>query len=175
MIADGSVMAGSAALGQWFAIEHWNVVPDIISMAKGLTSATCRWVRSACGGDCREVQGRAIPWRAHLQQPPPRVSDGAGDDCRDGRRPVLDRASSACEQMKALHGEAGGEAPSVGAVRSIGLFGIVAGAQSHHERADGAVNGTSTEMAALGKFFRQEGSTRWPLELFLQRTPRVHH
>src|SRR6187402_3445382 len=38
MIAD-EVMAGFGRTGKWFAIEHWNVVPDLLSMAKGLTSA----------------------------------------------------------------------------------------------------------------------------------------
>src|SRR5439155_18227738 len=32
-------MAGFGRTGEWFAINHWNVVPDIITMAKGLTSA----------------------------------------------------------------------------------------------------------------------------------------
>ncbi len=38
MIVD-EVMAGFGRTGKWFAIEHWNVVPDLITMAKGLTSA----------------------------------------------------------------------------------------------------------------------------------------
>ena len=38
MICD-EVMAGFGRTGEWFAIDHWNVVPDIITMAKGLTSA----------------------------------------------------------------------------------------------------------------------------------------
>ena len=38
MIAD-EVMAGFGRTGEWFAVDHWNVVPDIITMAKGLTSA----------------------------------------------------------------------------------------------------------------------------------------
>src|SRR5499433_1417231 len=38
MIAD-EVMAGFGRTGEWFAIDHWKVVPDIITMAKGLTSA----------------------------------------------------------------------------------------------------------------------------------------
>ena len=33
------VMAGFGRTGEWFAIDHWNVVPDMITMAKGLTSA----------------------------------------------------------------------------------------------------------------------------------------
>jgi len=38
MIAD-EVMSGFGRTGKWFAVEHWDVVPDMITMAKGLTSA----------------------------------------------------------------------------------------------------------------------------------------
>src|SRR3989454_2353441 len=37
-IAD-EVMSGFGRTGEWFAINHWKVVPDLLSMAKGLTSA----------------------------------------------------------------------------------------------------------------------------------------
>src|SRR5215213_2767159 len=38
MIAD-EVMCGFGRTGEWFAVNHWDVVPDIITMAKGLTSS----------------------------------------------------------------------------------------------------------------------------------------
>src|ERR1700736_5887429 len=38
LIAD-EVMAGFGRTGEWFAVDHWKVVPDLISMAKGLTSS----------------------------------------------------------------------------------------------------------------------------------------
>src|SRR3954471_3535485 len=38
LIAD-EVMSGFGRTGEWFAINHWNVVPDLITMAKGLTSS----------------------------------------------------------------------------------------------------------------------------------------
>ena len=38
MICD-EVMSGFGRTGEWFAVDHWNVVPDILTMAKGLTSA----------------------------------------------------------------------------------------------------------------------------------------
>jgi taurine--2-oxoglutarate transaminase len=38
MIAD-EVMAGWGRTGKWFAMDHWNVKPDILVTAKGITSA----------------------------------------------------------------------------------------------------------------------------------------
>lgn len=37
LIAD-EVMAGFGRCGEWFAIDHWNVVPDLICFAKGVNS-----------------------------------------------------------------------------------------------------------------------------------------
>jgi taurine--2-oxoglutarate transaminase len=37
MIAD-EVMAGFARCGEWFAIDHWGVTPDLITFAKGVNS-----------------------------------------------------------------------------------------------------------------------------------------
>ena len=30
-------MAGFGRTGRWFAVDHWDVVPDLMTMAKGLT------------------------------------------------------------------------------------------------------------------------------------------
>jgi taurine--2-oxoglutarate transaminase len=55
------------------------------------------------------------------------------------------------EEMMAKH-------PSVGAVRSIGLFGIFELIRNRATRQPMApFNGASEEMAALGKFFREQG------------------
>jgi len=37
LIAD-EVMSGFGRTGKWFSVDHWDVVPDIITVAKGLTS-----------------------------------------------------------------------------------------------------------------------------------------
>src|SRR6266571_770603 len=33
------VMTGFGRTGRWFAVDHWDVVPDLITLAKGLTSS----------------------------------------------------------------------------------------------------------------------------------------
>ena len=38
MIAD-EIMAGFGRTGEWFAVNHWDVVPDMMTIAKGLTSS----------------------------------------------------------------------------------------------------------------------------------------
>ncbi|MCK7506377.1 MAG: aminotransferase class III-fold pyridoxal phosphate-dependent enzyme [Desulfobacterales bacterium] len=37
LISD-EVMSGWGRTGEWFAVDNWNVVPDIITTAKGITS-----------------------------------------------------------------------------------------------------------------------------------------
>ena len=37
LIAD-EVMAGFGRTGKWFAVDNWNVVPDILTVAKGINS-----------------------------------------------------------------------------------------------------------------------------------------
>ena len=73
------VMAGFGRTGKWFAVDHWNVVPDLMTMAKGLTSA---YVPLGAVGmrrtDRRSLRGEGLLRRAHLQQPSARLRRGAG-------------------------------------------------------------------------------------------------
>ena len=60
--------------------------------------------------------------------------------------------------MKGLGADMQRKHPSVGAVRSIGLFGIFELIRNRTTKQPMApFNGTSEEMAALGKFFRENG------------------
>jgi taurine--2-oxoglutarate transaminase len=71
---------------------------------------------------------------------------------------LIERAKRTGMVMADLLRELAGRHPSVGAVRSIGLFGVVELIRNRKTRAPMApFNGTSAEMGALGRFFRQEG------------------
>jgi taurine--2-oxoglutarate transaminase len=71
---------------------------------------------------------------------------------------LLDNAKKMGAVMTQLMADLGRKHPSVGAARSIGLFGLVELVRDKAKKVPLApFNGTSEEMAALGKFFRQEG------------------
>ncbi len=38
LLISDEVMSGWGRTGKWFAVDHWNVVPDMITTAKGITS-----------------------------------------------------------------------------------------------------------------------------------------
>ena len=65
------VMAGLGRCGEWFAVDYWDVVPDIITMAKGLTSAYLPLGAVAISGRIAEYfKDRKFLRRPHLQCPP---------------------------------------------------------------------------------------------------------
>jgi taurine---2-oxoglutarate transaminase len=158
MIAD-EVMSGFGRTGKWFAIDHWGVVPDLITMAKGLTSA---YVQLGAVGMRRPIADsfREKPFPGGLTYSSHPVACAAGLATiavmeQDG---IVDRASRTGDLMSRLLADLAAHHPCVGAVRSIGLFGVVELVRNKTTREPMApFNGTSPEMAALGKFFRQEG------------------
>jgi taurine--2-oxoglutarate transaminase len=158
MIVD-EVMAGFGRTGKWFAIEHWNVVPDLITMAKGLTSA---YVQLGAVGVRRPIANHfgkspfpgGLTYNSH---PLACAAALAAIDVmeQDG---LVERARTGGELMARMLAELADRHPSVGAVRSIGLFGVVELVRNRQKRTPMApFNGTSPEMTELGKFFRQEG------------------
>jgi taurine--2-oxoglutarate transaminase len=71
---------------------------------------------------------------------------------------LIENAKKMGAILKELGAELQARHPSVGAVRSIGLFGIVELVRSRKTRQPMApFNGTSEEMVALGRFFREQG------------------
>jgi taurine--2-oxoglutarate transaminase len=158
MIAD-EVMAGFGRTGEWFAINHWNVVPDIMTMAKGITSS---YVPLGAVGMRRKIgdffQDKMFPggltYSSHALACAAALATIAVYEEDD----LINRAKRTGRLMAELMADLAKRHPSVGAVRSIGLFGVIELIRDRTTRQPMApFNGTSPEMAALGKFFRQEG------------------
>jgi taurine--2-oxoglutarate transaminase len=71
---------------------------------------------------------------------------------------LIERARTTGTLLRELQADLATRHPSVGATRSIGLFGIIELVRNRQTREPMApLNGTSPEMAALAKCFRDEG------------------
>src|SRR5215467_13159435 len=158
MIAD-EVMAGFGRTGEWFAINHWNVVPDLISMAKGLTSS---YIALGAVGMRHHIaqhfQDKVFYGGLTYNSHPMGCAAALATIRVYEEDNLIENARKMGALMKQLHKEVQAKHPSVGEVRSIGLFGIFELIRSRKTKQPMApFNGTSEEMAALGKFFRENG------------------
>jgi taurine--2-oxoglutarate transaminase len=151
LIAD-EVMSGFGRTGRWFAIDHWGVVPDLITMAKGLTSgyaplgAVAMKEEIANFFDERIYQG-GLTYNAH--------SFPGSRHCnlsvmRDDH--LVEHADNINPIMHRLMTDLGEQHPSIGEVRSIGLFGAIELVRNRKTKEPFApYNGSSREMIALRK------------------------
>jgi taurine---2-oxoglutarate transaminase len=158
LIAD-EVMAGFVRTGEWFSVDHWKVKPDLISMAKGLTSA---YVQLGAVGMRRQIADHfaknvfygGLTYNSHPLACAAALATIAvyeDDKLIENTRRMGTVMRGLLEDLESRH-------PSVGATRSIGLFGIVELVRDKKTLEPLApFNGTSPEMQALGKYFRQEG------------------
>jgi taurine--2-oxoglutarate transaminase len=158
MIAD-EVMSGFGRTGKWFAIEHWGVVPDMITMAKGLTSS---YIQLGAVGVRRHLadhfKDKMFPGGLTYSSHPVACAAALATIAVYEEDGLIDKAAKTGALLKTLHADLAAKHPSVGTTRSIGLFGIIELVRNRRTLEPIApFNGTSPEMAALGKFFREEG------------------
>jgi taurine--2-oxoglutarate transaminase len=158
MICD-EVMAGFGRTGEWFAIDHWKVVPDILTMAKGLTSAYVPLgavgMRRAIADQFRDrVFAGGLTYNSH---PLACAAALATIQVYEEDR-LIENARRLGVLLSELLADLARRHPSVGAARSIGLFGLVELVRDREKRTPLApFNGTSDEMAAFARFLRDEG------------------
>jgi taurine--2-oxoglutarate transaminase len=158
LIAD-EVMAGFGRTGKWFSVDHWNVVPDVMTMAKGLTAA---YVQLGAVGLRRKIADHfrdnvfygGLTYNSH----PLACACALATIAVYEEDRLIERAAERGVLMKSLLDELAARHASVGAVRSLGLFGIVELVRNRRTMEPMApYNGTSPEMQSLGRYFRAEG------------------
>jgi taurine--2-oxoglutarate transaminase len=158
LIAD-EVMAGFGRTGEWFSVDLWKVAPDLITMAKGLTSA---YVQLGAVGMRRQIADHfaknvfygGLTYNSH----PLACAAALATIAVYEEDQLIEKARSMGTLMRSLLEDLESRHPSVGATRSVGLFGICELVRNVETREPMApFNGTSPEMQALGKYFRQEG------------------
>ena len=158
MIAD-EVMAGFGRTGRWFAIDNWDVVPDLLTMAKGLTSSYLPLGAVAISDRIAEYfadrtyQG-GLTYSSHPVACAAAIA--AINVLRDDD--LVGNAARLGPVMARHHADLAAKHPSVGTTRSIGLFGIVGLIRNRTTRQPMApFNASSPEMAALDARFKADG------------------
>ena len=158
LIAD-EVMSAFGWTGEWWAVDHWGVVPDLITMAKGLTASYVPLgavgMRRAIADVFRDrVFYGGLTYNSHPIGCATAIATIAVYE-EDG---LIERARAMGDVMARHQRELYEKHPSVGAVRSIGLFGIVELVRDRRTYQPMApYNGTSDEMKAIGKHLRDNG------------------
>jgi taurine--2-oxoglutarate transaminase len=175
MIAD-EVMSGFGRTGKWFAVDHWNVVPDIMTMAKGLTSAYAPLGAVAMKPEIAaafddQVFESGLTYTSHP------VSLAAAlaniQVMREDR--LVEHAAAMGPVLKRLLSDLGEAHPSVGEVRNIGLFGIIELVKDRKTKESMTPwNASSPEMVAVKKFCLENGlflSVHWHTLLIIPPLP----
>ena len=153
------VMSGFGRTGKWFAVEHYGVVPDILTMAKGLTSA---YVPLGAVGLRRRLadhfQQKVFYGGLTYNSHPLGCATALATIQVYEEDNLIQRAADMGCVMRRLLDELTAKHRCVGEARNIGLFGIVELVRDRESREPLApFNGTSPEMQMLGKFFREAG------------------
>jgi taurine---2-oxoglutarate transaminase len=125
LIAD-EIMCGFGRTGEWFAVNHWGVVPDLMTAAKGLTSSYLPLGAVAIKPEIaahfeENVFYGGLTYNSHPLSCAAAIAAirVLEEDDLVGNAKRLDPL------MRRHHEELMSKHPSVGRVRNIGLFGIL--------------------------------------------------
>ena len=165
LIAD-EVMSGFGRTGEWFAVNHWGVVPDIMTMAKGLTSSAVPLGAVGLSPKVYSYFDEHVFYGGLTYNSHPLGLAAALATIRvyeeDG---LIEHSAKMGDVMARHHQELLDKHPSVGLVRNIGLFGIVELVRNRKTMEPMApYNGVSDEMKAVGKHLDERGlftMVRW--------------
>lgn len=171
MIAD-EVMSGFGRTGEWFALNHWNVTPDIMTMAKGLTSgyaplgAVAMKPEIAATFNEKIYQG-GLTYNGH----PVSLAAAIANIEVMKQDQLIDKSKKTGAIMAEMLSELVERHPSVGEVRSIGLFGAIELVKNKSTREPTAAFGmNSPEMSALRQYLLDHGVylyTHWNIILLV--------
>jgi taurine--2-oxoglutarate transaminase len=146
------VMTGFGRTGRWFAVDHWSVVPDLITLAKGLTSsyaplgAVGMRPKVAAHFDNNVFYG-GLTYNSH----PLGCAAALGAIQAYEEDDMVGNARRMGAVLAKHHRRLQERHPCIGAVRSIGLFGALELVRNRKTLEPLApFNGTSPEMKAIG-------------------------
>jgi taurine--2-oxoglutarate transaminase len=153
------VMSGFGRTGRWFAVDHWDVVPDLITLAKGLTSSYVPLGAVGMRPDIaayfeKNVFYGGLTYNSH----PLGCAAALGTIQAYEEDDMVGNAQRMGLVLAKHHRRLQERHPCVGAVRSIGLFGaleLVRNSKTLEPMAP--FNGTSPEMKAVAQALQDGG------------------
>ncbi len=160
-IAD-EVMSGFGRTGEWFAVDHWGVEPDIMSVAKGLTSSYLPLGATIVSEEVGSYFDDKVLY-AGLTYGGHAMGCAAAVACINVYKEdnLIQRAREMGKYLGEWHEKLKAKHPSVGDVRYIGMFSIIEVVKNRATREPMApFNAKASEMGAMGvinKFFRDNG------------------
>jgi len=171
MIAD-EVMSGFGRTGKWFGVQHWDVVPDIMTMAKGLTSAYAPLGAVAMKPEIAAAFDEQ-PFVSGLTYTSHPISLAAAvaniQVIREDK--IVEHTAAMGSVLKRMLTDLGEAHVSVGEVRNIGLFGILELVRDRKTKEPMAPwNESSPEMTSLRKYCLDHGLflyTHWHTVLII--------
>ena len=126
LLISDEVMSGFGRTGEWFAVDHWDVTPDMITFAKGVTSGYLP-LGGVIVSDpiARFFEDKYLYMGLTYMGHP--MSCAAGLAAIDVYRSenLIERAKSLGKTLSAVLDAIKEKYPSVGDVRSIGLFSVI--------------------------------------------------
>jgi taurine--2-oxoglutarate transaminase len=158
LIAD-EVMSGFGRTGKWFAVDHWDIVPDLMTMAKGLTSAYAPLGAVAMKPEIAAAYNDVV-YQGGLTYTAHPISLAAAIANINVMREdhIVEHAQEMGPVLHRMLNDLGEQHPSVGEVRSIGLFGIIELVRNRKTKEPLAPwNSSSPEMNTLRKELLAKG------------------
>jgi taurine---2-oxoglutarate transaminase len=175
LIAD-EVMSGFGRTGKWFAVDNWRMVPDIMTMAKGLTSAyaplgaVAMKPEIAAAFDERTFES-GLTYTAH----PVSLAAAVANINVIRQDKLVEHTAALGPVLNHMLRDLGEMHACVGEVRSIGLFGIIELVMDRKTKEPlSPWNGSSPEMASLRKTCLEHGLyhyTHWHTVLIIPPLP----
>jgi taurine--2-oxoglutarate transaminase len=125
MICD-EVMSGFGRTGAWFAVDHWQIAPDIMTLAKGLTSGYAPLGAVAMTEDIASTFNEKV-YEGGLTNNGHPVSLAAAIAVIEVMQEdhLVEKAKETGKVLADMLTELVDRHPSVGDIRSIGLFGVL--------------------------------------------------
>jgi taurine--2-oxoglutarate transaminase len=125
LIAD-EVMSGWCRTGEWFAINHWGVVPDILTTAKGITNAAIPLGLCATTAKVAAYFDEHFFSHGHTYEAHPLTLAPAIASIQEMKRMnLLERAREMGSYLGLKLNALTPKHPSIGEVRGLGMFWAV--------------------------------------------------